>query len=49
MATAVSGLVGAIWQVRDALAFDIGLRLAHIGSHTADEVRAGVIFAFPVW
>jgi hypothetical protein len=44
-----SGLVGAIWQVRDALAFDAGLRAARVNDHTLGELRLGVTFAFPVW
>ena len=43
-----SALIGAIWQVRDNLAFDIGLRRASINQHTADELRAGLTFSFPV-
>jgi hypothetical protein len=50
----LSGLVGAIWQVRDDLAFDVAVRHAVVsdagaGWHPVDEVRAGVTFAFPVW
>jgi hypothetical protein len=51
----VSGLVGVIWQVRDNLAFDIGVRHAWIKDHVLNEMRplnelrAGVTFGFPLW
>ena len=41
-----SALVGAIWQPRDNLAFDIGLRGTRVNDHTAGEIRAGVTFSF---
>jgi len=44
-----SGLVGAIWQVKDNLAVDFGVRGARINDHTVSEIRAGVTFAFGVW
>ena len=43
-----SALVGAIWQVKDNLAIDFGLRGARVNNHTAGEIRAGVTFAFGV-
>jgi len=43
-----SALVGAIWQVKDNLAVDFGLRGARVNEHTAGEIRAGVTFAFGV-
>ena len=43
-----SALVGAIWQVKDNLAIDFGLRGARLNDHTAGEIRAGVTFAFGV-
>jgi len=43
-----SALVGAIWQVQDNIAVDVGLRGARINSQTAGEIRAGVTFAFGV-
>ena len=43
-----SALVGAIWQVRDNIAVDFGLRGARINRQTAGEIRAGVTFAFGV-
>lgn len=46
--TTTSALVGAIWQARDNLAFDFGLRRAWVNDHTLDEVRAGVTFGFGV-
>ncbi len=44
-----SALIGAIWQVRDTLAFDIGLRGARIDAHAVAELRAGLTFAFAAW
>jgi len=44
----VSGLVGAIWQVRDDLSFDIGLRHALTNGHPVNEIRAGLTFGFPL-
>lgn len=44
--TAVSGLVGAIWRVRDNLSFDAGVRLARAGTVETVEVRAGLNWAF---
>ena len=44
----VSGLVGLIWQVREDLSFDIGVRHAVTNGHPLNEVRAGMSFAFPV-
>lgn len=43
-----SALVGAIWQARDNLAFDFGLRYALVNGQPINEVRAGVTFGFPV-
>ena len=43
-----SGLVGAIWQVRDNLAFDVGLRYAVVNGRPVNELRAGLTFGFPV-
>ena len=44
----ISGLIGAIWQVRENLAFDVGIRHAVKNGHAADEVRAGLTFGFPL-
>jgi hypothetical protein len=44
----VSGLVGAIWQVRDNLAVDIGLRHALVNGRPVEEIRGGVTFGFPL-
>jgi hypothetical protein len=44
----VSGLVGLIWQVREDLSFDLGLRHAVTHGRSVNEVRAGLSFAFPV-
>jgi hypothetical protein len=44
----VSGLVGAIWQVRDDLSFDVGFRHALTNGHHVNEIRAGLTFGFPL-
>ena len=41
-----SGLVGAIWQWRDNLSFDVGLRRARTGNVNVNEVRAGLTWSF---
>jgi hypothetical protein len=43
-----SALIGAIWQVKDNIAVDFGLRGARVNDHSAGEIRAGVTFAFGV-
>lgn len=43
-----SALVGAIWQVRDNLAVDLGLRYALVNGRPVSELRAGVTFGFPL-
>jgi hypothetical protein len=43
-----SGLIGAIWQARDDLAFDIGFRHALTNGQPVNEIRAGVTFGFPM-
>jgi hypothetical protein len=43
-----SALIGAIWQISDDVAADIGLRGARVNDHTTAEIRAGVTFAFTV-
>ena len=43
-----SALVGAIWQVRDNLAFDVGLHYALVDRQPVTESRAGLTFGFPV-
>jgi hypothetical protein len=43
-----SGLVGAIWQVRDSLAVDVGVRYALVNGRPVNELRAGVTFGFPL-
>jgi hypothetical protein len=47
-ADTVSGLIGAIWQVRDNFAFDVGLRHALTNGHPVNEIRAGLTFGFPL-
>jgi hypothetical protein len=44
----VSGLIGAIWQVRDNLAFDIGFRHALTNRQPVNEIRAGLTFGLPL-
>jgi hypothetical protein len=44
----ISSLVGAIWQVRDNLSFDIGLRHALTNGHAVNEIRVGLTFGFPL-
>ncbi|HEY7240845.1 MAG TPA: hypothetical protein VH600_16845 [Burkholderiales bacterium] len=41
-----SGLVGAIWRVRDGLSFDVGVRSAKAGDEQSHEVRFGLTWAF---
>src|SRR5262249_31368367 len=43
-----SALVGAIWQVKDDVAVDLGLRGARVNDHTVAEIRAGITFALSV-
>jgi hypothetical protein len=43
-----SALVGAIWQVRDSLAVDVGVRYALVNGQPVNELRAGVTFGFPL-
>jgi hypothetical protein len=45
-AETVSALIGLIWQVRDNLSFDVGLRHALTNGHFVNEVRAGLTFGF---
>ena len=42
----VSGLVGLIWQMREDLAFDVGVRHAFTNGHSLNEVRAGMTVSF---
>jgi hypothetical protein len=42
----VSGLVGAIWRVREGLSLDAGLRRARAGATRTTELRAGLTWAF---
>jgi hypothetical protein len=43
-----SGLLGAIWQVRDDIAVDAGFRRAQLNDRMVNEVRAGVTFSVPL-
>ena len=47
--TEVSGLVGLIWQARENVAVDFGLRAASVNGRPVEEIRAGVTFGIPVW
>jgi hypothetical protein len=44
----VSALIGAIWQVRDNLSFDVAFRRASTNGIQSSEVRAGLTFGFPL-
>ena len=46
--TTTSGLIGAIWQVRENLSLDFGLRRGRANDQTVNEVRAGLTFSFPL-
>jgi hypothetical protein len=43
-----SALVGAIWQVRDDLSFDVAYRYGLENGRAVNEIRAGLTFAFKV-
>jgi hypothetical protein len=43
-----SVLLGAIWQVKDELSFDVAYRYALENGHAVNEIRAGLTFAFKV-
>jgi hypothetical protein len=43
----ISGLIGAIWQVRDNLSFDIGIRKGLTEDRPETELRAGMTIGFP--
>jgi hypothetical protein len=45
---AVSGLIGAIWQIQDNLSFDIGFRHAIVSRSIINEVRAGFTIGIPL-
>jgi len=44
----VSGLIGAIWQVKDDLSFDVGFRHAVANGQPVNEVRVGMTIGFPL-
>lgn len=44
----ISGLVGAIWSVRDNLSIDIGVRHGLTNDRSFSEVRVGMTFGFPL-
>jgi hypothetical protein len=45
----MSGLVGAIWQVRENLAVDLGIREGRVNDRGLTEIRLGLTFGFPLW
>jgi len=45
----VSGLLGAIWQVREDIAVDVGVREGRLNDRSLTELRLGVTFGFPLW
>jgi hypothetical protein len=47
--TTYSGLVGAIWTLRDSFSLDLAGRVASIDGHDAEEVRLGFTWAVTVW
>ena len=44
----VSALIGAIWQARDNVAFDVGVRYALVNGRPVSELRAGVTVGFQI-
>lgn len=46
--TTISGLLGAIWRVSDALALDAAVRRARAGGVDTTELRVGLTWAFGV-
>jgi len=44
----VSALIGAIWQVKDNLSFDVGFRHAITNGVNINEIRAGLTYGFPL-
>lgn len=46
--TTVSGLVGAIWRVREGLSFDAAVRLARAAGLDTTELRLGLTWGFGV-
>jgi len=44
----ISALAGLIWQLRDGLSVDVGLRHALTNGRPGNEVRAGVTYGFPL-
>lgn len=42
----ISGLIGAIWQLKDNLAIDLGIRHANTATQTENEVRLGLTLSF---
>src|SRR5262249_9637015 len=42
----ISGLLGAIWKVRDDLSFDVGIRHAVTNGRPVNELKLGMTFGF---
>jgi hypothetical protein len=42
-------LVGAIWQLRDDIALDFGVREGRTNDRGLTEIRAGVTYTLPLW
>ena len=47
--TAISGLVGAIWRVSNAVSLDAGLRMAREAGQGVVEGRLGLTFGLPLF
>ena len=46
MSTTYSGLLGAIWQAKESLDLDVGLRAARVNGQGLEEVRLGLTWTF---
>jgi hypothetical protein len=44
-----SVLVGAIWNMKESFAMDVGVRGAHVGVDRVAEIRLGFTWALPMW
>jgi hypothetical protein len=42
-------LVGAIWNMKESFALDVGVRGAHVGVDRVAEIRLGFTWALPMW
>lgn len=48
LARETSGLIGAIWQIRENVALDVAFRAARVNDRTAIQVLAGVTFSLRI-